>query len=120
MDELVDFARFCVGLCALTIEWSHSTLPPLLLGKELAASLPAWAMVAIAAVHVAILYRLVFPRQTSRRGFGSGENSFWNRRIRTERPQFDSKHFKLEKTWCVSTRTLSNCLFYNPGRMECC
>ena len=38
-------------------------------------------------------------RPKSRRGFGSGENAFWNRRIRTDRPVHRSKHHKLEHTW---------------------
>ena len=35
------------------------------------------------------------------RGFGSGENSFWNRRIRTDRPVPRPKHYKLEHPWCA-------------------
>lgn len=41
-------------------------------------------------------------RKKSRRGFGSGENTLWNRRIRTERPVHAQKHYQLEKTWCVA------------------
>ncbi len=68
-----------------------------------AADPPAAAVLAAAAcLLLRSLLLLLWPRAAagaSRRGFGSGENGFWNRRIRTERPVHARKHHRLEKTW---------------------
>lgn len=58
---------------------------------------PNPALWAVVAGLVGFLYALLKPKH--RRGYGSGENNRWNRRIRTERPKFQSKHHKLEHVW---------------------
>jgi hypothetical protein len=67
-----------------------------------AAADPAGA--ALGALLLGLLLRALAAAVRSRRsgptrGFGSGENNLWNRRIRTERPVHASKHHKLEHTW---------------------
>lgn len=55
-------------------------------------------------VFVYILYKFytkyLCPKRTGPvRGYGSGENNRWNRRIRVDRPVHDSKQYKLEHRW---------------------
>ena len=57
----------------------------------------ALVLAAVAALLARALLRALWPQP--RRGFGSGENAFWNRRIRTERPVHARRHHQLEKTW---------------------
>lgn len=54
-----------------------------------------WVLVAVVAVLA--LRRALKPKH--RRGYGSGENSRWNRNIRVDRPTHQSKHHKLEHAW---------------------
>ena len=47
-----------------------------------------------------IYTNILCPKRTGpTRGYGSGENNRWNRRIRIDRPKFDSKHIKLQHKW---------------------
>jgi hypothetical protein len=65
-----------------------STASPVELGVAFGAGL---------ATFVALGWLACRPR--SKRGYGSGENNRWNRRIRKERPQFAHKHHQLEQVW---------------------
>ena len=57
-----------------------------------------WALTASAVVLAVALWHFLC-RVKSRRGYGSGENNSWNRRIRMERPVHVSKHHRLEHVW---------------------
>ena len=68
---------------------------------DLATAHPVAAAVAAAFAACALITFLMFRPQKAARGFGSGENASWNRRIRTDRPAHVRKHHLLEKRWCV-------------------
>lgn len=87
----------------LWLIWMINTAP---LVSAAAALVVAW-----------LLWRIVARcRRRNKRGFGSGENSFWNRRIRTERPVFAKKHYQLEKTWFVA---MVNCATRSGPAQRC-
>jgi hypothetical protein len=47
-----------------------------------------------------LLYVVFWRGRGNKRGYGSGENDRWNRKIRTDRPQFvHHRHHKLEHVW---------------------
>ena len=54
-------------------------------------------------VCIGVLFFIILPwlfcGSRNKRGYGSGENNRWNRRIRTDRPKFVSKHYKLQHIW---------------------
>jgi hypothetical protein len=50
-------------------------------------------------ISVVICLAVLLLKPKNKRGYGSGENNRWNRRIRTERPKHQSKHHQLEHAW---------------------
>ncbi|RYY32134.1 hypothetical protein EON62_05740 [archaeon] len=59
-------------------------------------SLPLTLAVAVAVFALGVW---LMSSHGAKRSIGSGENNRWNRHIRTEQPEHEHKHFKLEHTW---------------------
>ena len=58
-----------------------------------------FASLCVLAACVALGEYLFDSPSKGKRGFGSGENDLWNRRIRTDRPVHVRKHHTLERQW---------------------
>jgi hypothetical protein len=60
-----------------------------------------WLLLAVPLLIAFVVARKIYraATHTSKMGLGSGANNRWNRRIRTERPKFLSKHHQLEHAW---------------------